>query len=77
MAACSKSENNSANHLSTLVRDTINISVGGEPPTLDPDLSGDSISARVVHDFFEGLVSFDQTGEPIPGLASSWGISPD
>jgi ABC-type Fe3+-citrate transport system substrate-binding protein len=29
LAACSKSENNSANHLSTSARDTINISVGG------------------------------------------------
>ena len=80
LSACSKEKSSVANTNSdtnTANRNTINISIGGEPPTLDPDLSGDSISARVAHDFFEGLVSFDQRGEPIPGLAESWEISPD
>lgn len=78
LSACSKEKSNLANTISnteTPTRNTINISIGGEPPTLDPDLSGDSISARVAHDFFEGLLSFDQKGEPIPGLAESWEIS--
>lgn len=78
--ACSKEKSNLAstdNNANTPVRNTINISIGGEPPTLDPDLSGDSISARVAHDFFEGLLSFNQKGEPIPGLAESWEISSD
>jgi oligopeptide transport system substrate-binding protein len=80
LSACSKEKSNLANTDSapdTPIRNTINISIGGEPPTLDPDLSGDSISARVAHDFFEGLVSFNQKGEPIPELAESWEISSD
>ncbi len=80
ISACSKEKSNLAstdNNANTPVRNTINISIGGEPPTLDPDLSGDSISARVAHDFFEGLLSFNQKGEPIPGLAESWEISSD
>ena len=80
LSACSKEKSNVADassNTNTPIRNTINISIGGEPPTLDPDLSGDSISARVAHDFFEGLVSFDQKGEPIPGLAESWEISAD
>ena len=80
ISACSKEKSNLAstdNNANTPVRNTINISIGGEPPTLDPDLSGDSISARVAHDFFEGLVSFNQKGDPIPGLAESWEISSD
>ncbi len=80
LSACSKEKSNVADassNTNTPTRNTINISIGGEPPTLDPDLSGDSISSRVAHDFFEGLVSFDQKGEPIPGLAESWEISSD
>jgi oligopeptide transport system substrate-binding protein len=80
LSACSKEKSNVADassNTNTPTRNTINISIGGEPPTLDPDLSGDSISSRVAHDFFEGLVSFDQKGEPIPGLAESWEISAD
>lgn len=80
ISACSKEKSNLANtdsNTNTPIRNTINISIGGEPPTLDPDLSGDSISARVAHDFFEGLLSFNQKGEPIPGLAESWEISSD
>ncbi|HRG63394.1 MAG TPA: peptide ABC transporter substrate-binding protein [Burkholderiales bacterium] len=80
ISACSKEKSNLANtdsNTNTPIRNTINISIGGEPPTLDPDLSGDSISARVAHDFFEGLVSFNQKGDPIPGLAESWEISSD
>lgn len=61
----------------TNTRDTIYIDNGADAPTLDPHKSEDVISSRVIYDLFEGLTSFDQKKQIIPGLAESWVISPD
>ncbi|MCX7971223.1 MAG: peptide ABC transporter substrate-binding protein, partial [Negativicutes bacterium] len=61
----------------TASRDTIMVDLGEDAPTLDPTMSEDTQSARVAYDLFEGLVSFDQKLDPIPGLAERWDISPD
>ncbi len=55
----------------------ITIDIGMSPETLDPQLVTDSSSSRVINDLFEGLTSFDQSNEIIPGLAKSWSISSD
>lgn len=55
----------------------INVDIGSDVPTLDPQMSEDVSSARVLYDLFEGLVSQDQSNKPIPGLAEKWDISPD
>ncbi|MFN8769536.1 MAG: peptide ABC transporter substrate-binding protein [Neisseriaceae bacterium] len=48
-----------------------------EPPTLDPALAEDAYAFRVINDLFAGLVDWDQSNKPIPGMAESWTISPD
>lgn len=55
----------------------ITVGIGAMPTELDPQLAIDSSSIRVIDDLFEGLVSFDQSNETIPGLAKSWSVSSD
>jgi ABC-type transport system substrate-binding protein len=50
---------------------------GGDPPTLDPHLSGDATSAEYVVEIFSGLVTFDQDLNVIPDLAERWEVSDD
>ena len=50
---------------------------GGDPPTLDPHLSGDSTSARYVVELFSGLVTYDPNLELVPDLAETWDVSED
>ncbi len=49
-----------------------------EPPTMDPRVSGATIAWRLFYNLFDTLVVQEaETGEVVPGLASSWEISPD
>ncbi|GLT14645.1 peptide ABC transporter substrate-binding protein [Vibrio algivorus] len=50
---------------------------GDEVPTLDPTMSSDTSSSRVISDMFEGLVTEDLHGNIIPALATRWDISED
>ncbi|MGO2421006.1 peptide ABC transporter substrate-binding protein [Vibrio casei] len=50
---------------------------GDEVPTLDPNMSSDTASSRVIADMFEGLVTEDLHGNIIPALASQWDVSED
>ena len=52
-------------------------SLGGEPGTLDPQLAGDTYAYEVLRDAYEGLVTEDAAGQPIPGQALRWEVSPD
>ncbi len=52
-------------------------SLGGEPGTLDPQLAGDTYAFEVLRDAYEGLVTEDAAGRPIPGQALRWEVSPD
>jgi ABC-type transport system substrate-binding protein len=49
----------------------------GDPPTLDPHLSGDANSAEYVVEIFSGLVTFDRDLKIVPDLAESWEVSED
>jgi len=49
---------------------TITRGNGDEVPTLDPSMSSDTSSSRVISDMFEGLVSEDLDGNIIPALAT-------
>lgn len=50
---------------------------GDEVPTLDPSMSSDTSSSRVISDMFEGLVSEDLEGNIVPALATDWDIEQD
>lgn len=50
---------------------------GAEPETLDPALITGQPEGRVANALFEGLLTFDEHGEPQPGMAESWQISGD
>ena len=50
---------------------------GAEPETLDPALITGQPEGRIVNALFEGLLRFDRHGQSVPGVASSWEISPD
>jgi oligopeptide transport system substrate-binding protein len=50
---------------------------GGDPPTLDPHLSGDATSAEYVVEIFSGLLTFDRDLNLVPDLAERWEVSDD
>ncbi len=57
--------------------DTLLVDINAEPASLDPQKAEDAQEFRVTNDLFAGLVDYDQTNKPIPGMASSWDISDD
>lgn len=50
---------------------------GGQPFTWDPAQAGDSGSANVIAQVFEGLTAFDVASNVQPALADSWQVSDD
>jgi peptide/nickel transport system substrate-binding protein len=56
---------------------SLRIAVGTEPATLDPWRVTNTLEASIVSHVAETLVRLDSTGTIVPGLASSWSISPD
>ncbi len=74
-AGCNKKEQ--ANTETAKNNEIINIDMGAEVATLDPQLVEDLQATRVANDLFEGLVTLNQSNDPIPGLARSWDISKD
>ncbi len=75
ISGCSKSSKSVSN--GSHPKDLFRIDVGSEAPSLDPTLAEDNSSTRIMYDLFAGLVDFDQSNKIIPGMASSWDISPD
>lgn len=60
-----------------LADEQIFILPGGEPPTLDPHLSGDATSAEYVVEIFSGLMAYDPDLNLFPDIAESYEISED
>ena len=50
---------------------------GAEPETLDPAIITGQPEGRIVNALFEGLCAYDENGQPSPGVAEKWEISPD
>jgi len=71
LGACSKKDG------SVSMDNTLRVDVGTELPTFDPVLAEDGNTYRVINDLFAGLVDFDQSNRPIPGMAKNWEISSD
>jgi oligopeptide transport system substrate-binding protein len=55
---------------------TLNL-YGIDPLTLDPALSGDSVSNEYIMQIFSGLVRLDDSLKPVSDIASSWQVSND
>lgn len=56
---------------------TVRINVSAEPDSLDPWQSAASDTEGIFHNVFEGLCSYDETGELTAGLAESWEATQD
>lgn len=56
---------------------TLTLSVGSEPPSIDPALATDTTSGAIINNVFEGLTTRDPEGNPEPGMAESWEVSED
>ncbi|MEQ9619964.1 MAG: peptide ABC transporter substrate-binding protein [Deltaproteobacteria bacterium] len=69
--------NNSGNDIDWSQKDTLNINIGNEPPTLDPSRATDTTSYTVLNNLMEGLTQFDEEFKPRPALAESWEMSDD
>lgn len=67
----------SCSEKSSQSKNIINIDLGADVATLDPQMAEDVQSARVAYDLFEGLTSQDQHNHAIPGLAEKWDIAAD
>lgn len=48
-----------------------------EVQTLDLQKYSLTVEAEIVRDLFMGLLTIDAKGDPVPGLAESWTVSPD
>jgi oligopeptide transport system substrate-binding protein len=55
----------------------LNRHLEADPRSLDPSLMTDVVGQRVCDDLFEGLVTLDEAGHTVPGVAASWETSAD
>lgn len=58
-------------------KNALRIAIGSEPPTLDPGLITDVVSANIALNLMDPLVRLNADLEPEPALAESWDISDD
>ena len=71
------SGNRAPNAVDISSKDTLNINIGTEPPTLDWSLATDVTSFTIIENIMDGLVAFDEKYKPVPALARNWQISED
>jgi len=55
----------------------LNRHLEADPRSLDPSLVTDVVGQRVADDLFEGLVTLNEEGHTVPGVAASWETSAD
>lgn len=55
----------------------LKVALQGIPPSLDPHITGSTMTIEISRPIFETLVSYDSNHEPQPMLAESWEISED
>ena len=51
--------------------------LNNEPDTIDPPITNNSFATPFLINCFEGLVTYDENGEVVPGNAESWDINDD
>lgn len=77
LTACNNDKaGNEAAQSNTKAANSITINNSSEPETLDPQLAQGVQEANIIRQFSEGLVSTDNDGNLIPGIALEWS-SPD
>jgi oligopeptide transport system substrate-binding protein len=59
------------------VAQVIRVNLGNEPPSLDPGLATDVVSANVLNAVMDPLVKLGADLQPEPSLAESWDVSAD
>ena len=59
----------------TLAKNQVFVLPGGNPPTMDPHLSGDATSAEYVVEIFSGLMAYDLDLNLVPDIAESYEVS--
>lgn len=57
--------------------DTLSVNVGPDPDTIDPALNSAVDGATMIIHAFEGLMTLDKNGTPVPGQAASHDLSED
>lgn len=55
----------------------LNVNIGPEPKTIDPQLNTGSVGSIVINNLFEGLLRRDKEGKLNPAMAASYEISSD
>jgi peptide/nickel transport system substrate-binding protein len=58
-------------------RDTLNIAMTAQPPSLDPEMTVSAVGLDIAANIFESLVTLNANYEPVPMLAESVEISED
>lgn len=57
---------------------TLTLGYSGEPPTMDPRVSGATLAWRLFYNIFDPLIVFDQANNKfLPGLATEWTMAAD
>ena len=51
--------------------------LNNEPDTIDPTITNNSFATPFLINCFEGLVTYDENGEVVPGNAESWECNDD
>ena len=57
--------------------ETLNVNVGPDPDTIDPALNSSVDGATMIIHAFEGLMTLDKNGIPVPGQAEKYEVSDD
>ncbi|MGI9553619.1 MAG: peptide ABC transporter substrate-binding protein [Thermodesulfobacteriota bacterium] len=68
---------NNSSEVNISEKDTLNINIGTEPPSLDGSLATDSTSYTILNNIMDGLTKFSHAHKPEPALAEFWEISED
>lgn len=72
LSACSKPADKPASSSTTTTTAGITINNASEPESLDPQLAQGVQEANIIRQFSEGLVSTDNDGNLVAGMASEW-----
>ena len=75
LTGCGSQENAKTN--TDTEKKVVRTCIASEPDNLDPWKSDAGDTAAIMMNVFEGLVSFNEDGDYIPGIANKWDISDD